>query len=88
MCRKRDCYADEHYVPVLLATLGLDNETTCNGNTVHVSWQSGTGAGSPCLLLLEACGGPFPTWMIAQSGAMNRHTSLLSAEHRIAGWLW
>ena len=42
--RKRDCYADEHYVPVLLASLGLDNETTCNGNTVHVSWQSGSGA--------------------------------------------
>ena len=42
--RKRSCYSDEHYVPVLLATLGLDNETTCSGNTVHVSWQSGTGA--------------------------------------------
>ena len=51
-CRKRDCYADEHYVPVLLATLGLDNETTCNGNTVHVSWQSGTGA-QPVMLPLH-----------------------------------
>lgn len=41
--RKRDCYSDEHYVPVLLAYLGLDNETTCNGNTMHVSWQSSSG---------------------------------------------
>ena len=46
--RKRDCYSDEHYVPVLLASLGLDNETTCNGNTVHVSWQSGSGEAHHC----------------------------------------
>ena len=43
MCRKRDCYSDEHYVPVLMAYLGLDNETTCSGDTMHVSWQSSTG---------------------------------------------
>ncbi len=29
---------------MLLAYLGLDNETTCNGNTMHVSWQSSSGA--------------------------------------------
>ena len=47
LCRKRDCYSDEHYVPVLMAYLGLDNETTCSGNTMHVSWQSSTGEISP-----------------------------------------
>ncbi|CAK0758242.1 hypothetical protein CVIRNUC_002605 [Coccomyxa viridis] len=41
--RKRDCYSDEHYVPTLMAYLGLDNETTCSGNTMHVSWQSSSG---------------------------------------------
>lgn len=45
--RKRDCYSDEHYVPVLMAYLGLDNETTCSGNTMHVSWQSSTGEITP-----------------------------------------
>ena len=51
-CRKRDCYSDEHYVPTLMAYLGLDNETTCSGNTMHVSWQSSSGQLTPQSRLL------------------------------------
>ncbi|KAK9822232.1 hypothetical protein WJX81_002852 [Elliptochloris bilobata] len=41
--RERDCYSDEHFVPVLLAAHGLDNETTCAGNTMSVLWSSTAG---------------------------------------------
>ena len=44
--RERDCYADEHFVPVLLAAHGLDNETTCAGNTMSVLWSTSVGAHS------------------------------------------
>ena len=44
VCRERDCYADEHFLPVLLAAHGLDNETTCAGNTMSVLWSTSAGA--------------------------------------------
>lgn len=31
---KVECYSDEHYFPTLLATLGRENETYCDGNGV------------------------------------------------------
>ena len=31
-------------MPVLLAAHGLDNETTCHGNTMSVLWSTGAGA--------------------------------------------
>lgn len=49
--RDRDCYADEHFVPVLLAAHGLDNETTCAGNTMSVLWSMPNGAGRSSLPL-------------------------------------
>ncbi len=35
-----------------MAYLGLDNETTCSGNTMHVSWQSSSGQLTPQSRLL------------------------------------
>lgn len=55
-CRERDCYSDEHFVPVLLAAHGLDNETTCRGNTMSVLWS--TGAGAPLLQLAQGIAMP------------------------------
>lgn len=38
--RWRDCISDEHYVPSLLASRGLENETTCSGGGgTFVSWS-------------------------------------------------
>lgn len=34
-------YADEHYVPTLLAYLGKDQETDCWGFMVNVDWSRG-----------------------------------------------
>lgn len=34
--------ADEHYLPSLFASLGLENETTCSDGFVHVNWPSAT----------------------------------------------
>ncbi|KAI3431710.1 hypothetical protein D9Q98_004755 [Chlorella vulgaris] len=36
------CVPDEHYIPTLLAVLGLQNETYCNGNGIaYVDWSRG-----------------------------------------------
>ncbi|BDA47490.1 probable glycosyltransferase BC10 at C-terminar half [Coccomyxa sp. Obi] len=37
----RDCYSDEHYFATLLATKNLDEETDCEGQTMHVDWSFG-----------------------------------------------
>ena len=39
--RWRDCYSDEHYFATLLATKGLDAETDCLGQIMHVDWSLG-----------------------------------------------
>lgn len=39
--RWRDCYSDEHYFATLLATKGLDAETDCEGQVMHVDWTFG-----------------------------------------------
>ncbi len=36
-------------MPVLLAAHGLDNETTCAGDTMSVLWSAGAGARNPTL---------------------------------------
>lgn len=41
MDRWRDCYSDEHYFATLLATKNLDQETDCEGQTMHVDWSFG-----------------------------------------------
>ena len=60
MRRWRDCYADEHYFATLLASRGLDAETDCYGNIMHVDWSFG-GAHPRAYTLREAtssrCGG-------------------------------
>ena len=58
VCRERDCYSDEHFLPVLLAAHGLDNETTCRGNTMSVLWS--TGAGAPSFLVVHVHGIAMP----------------------------
>lgn len=35
---RRFCVSDEHYIPTLLAALGLDAETDCQGGVTHTSW--------------------------------------------------
>ena len=47
-------------MPGLMAYLGLDNETTCSGNTMHVSWQSSTGEGCRSAVLSSSV-----TWTLA-----------------------
>ena len=37
-CRHYECYADEHYVPTLLAYKGLEEHTDCLGYTTSVDW--------------------------------------------------
>lgn len=37
-CRHYECYADEHYVPTLLAYKGLEEQTDCLGYTTSVDW--------------------------------------------------
>ena len=39
--RRYDCYSDEHYIPTLLASRALDNETDCLGYYVNVDWTKG-----------------------------------------------
>lgn len=41
MDRWRDCYSDEHYFATLLATKNLDEETDCEGQSMHVDWSFG-----------------------------------------------
>ncbi len=35
------CYSDEHYIPTLLATHGLDNTTSCTGGPTYVQFWEG-----------------------------------------------
>ena len=37
-CRHFECYSDEHYVPTLLASKGLENQTDCAGGLTNVDW--------------------------------------------------
>jgi hypothetical protein len=37
-CRKYECYSDEHYMPVLLAYHGKQDETDCTGLVMNVAW--------------------------------------------------
>ncbi len=37
-CRHFECYSDEHYVPTLLASRGLENQTDCAGGLTNVDW--------------------------------------------------
>eukprot|EP00884_Botryococcus_braunii_P021938 jgi/Botrbrau1/8428/Bobra.0237s0047.1 len=41
--RQRDCVSDEHYIPTLLAYLGVDNETDCLGCLVSTRWSGKKG---------------------------------------------
>ncbi|KAK9863353.1 hypothetical protein WJX84_001997 [Apatococcus fuscideae] len=36
----RDCYADEHYIPTLIAAAQLGHETDCVGQLTNVFWES------------------------------------------------
>ncbi len=38
LCRWRDCYSDEHYIPTLLSVLGKEDETDCKGYMTAVDW--------------------------------------------------
>lgn len=39
-CKLFCCPADEHYVPTLLASLGLENETYCRGwGLAYTDWS-------------------------------------------------
>lgn len=37
--RTRFCVSDEHYVPTLLAHLGLEGECFCDGIITHTHWD-------------------------------------------------
>lgn len=40
--RMRDCISDEHYIPTLLSTLGLENEAACQTwGVVALDWSAG-----------------------------------------------
>lgn len=41
MRRKFECYSDEHYMPVLLAYAGKQEETDCTGLIMNVDWEEG-----------------------------------------------
>lgn len=38
---KRFCVADEHYIPTLLAYLGLEGEADCGAVLTYTQWRSG-----------------------------------------------
>lgn len=38
MGKDRFCVSDEHYIPTLLAHLGLANETNCRASVAYTSW--------------------------------------------------
>ncbi|CAL8469170.1 g8711 [Coccomyxa elongata] len=39
--RSYECYSDEHYMPVLLAYMGKQDETDCRGSIMNVDWEEG-----------------------------------------------
>ncbi|KAK9907953.1 hypothetical protein WJX75_000484 [Coccomyxa subellipsoidea] len=39
--RNYECYSDEHYMPVLLAYAGKQEETDCTGLIMNVDWEEG-----------------------------------------------
>lgn len=39
--RSYECYSDEHYMPVLLAYAGKQEETDCTGLIMNVDWEEG-----------------------------------------------
>jgi len=39
--RSYECYSDEHYLPVLLAYAGKQEETDCTGLIMNVDWEEG-----------------------------------------------
>lgn len=41
VCRWRDCFSDEHYMPSLIAYKQLGHETDCVGRLVGVDWSLG-----------------------------------------------